>query len=477
MSNALLCLNPVPADFKNSFKPFEGVNIEEIYWGGRLDAFMEETAATFFEEVAKNPNEIYAVEALQPNKGMPFRLEVNLALANALNAAVIANGGKLHKIRYAAKVFGDKFLGAVAYDNEAISVFKASGIKVFSPSDQAAIEKAALEFKPAGLSPALFRHKITSTAKAAQKRIVLPEGDEPRTVKAAAFVAKNQYAKCILLADEKAVAEVARNQGVSLEGLEIVNPEKIRSKYVARLVELRSAKGMTEEKAIEALQDNVMLGTMMLEAGEADGLVSGAVHTTANTMRPPLQIIKTAKGSKMVSSVFFMCLEDRVLAYADCAIVPKPTADELAEIAIQTNDSAKAFGLEPRVAMISYSTGTSGKGEDVEKVAAATEKVKELRPDILVDGPLQYDAAVMLDVARSKAPNSPVAGQANVFIFPDLNVGNALYKAVQRHSGAIAMGPVLQGMRMPVNDLSRGALVEDIIYTIAITAVQATQAN
>ena len=230
---------------------------------------------------------------------------------------------------------------------------------------------------------------------------------------------------------------------------------------------------MTEDQAREALEDGVMLGTMMLEAGEVDGLVSGAVHTTANTIRPPLQIIKTAPGASMVSSVFFMCLPDQVLVYGDCAIVPNPTADELAQIAIQSNDSAKAFGIEPRVAMISYSTGSSGSGADVEKVKEATAKVRELRPDILVDGPLQYDAAAVESVGKQKAPNSPVAGQASVFIFPDLNTGNTTYKAVQRSANAISMGPVLQGMRKPVNDLSRGALVDDIVYTIAITAVQA----
>lgn len=326
------------------------------------------------------------------------------------------------------------------------------------------------------LSPASFRYQLVKDAIAADKNIVLPEGDEPRTVVAASQVAARGMARCVLLATPASVAQVAEQQGVTLgEGVTIIDPDAVRENYVARLVELRANKGMTEVMAREQLRDNVMLGTMMLEAGEVDGLVSGAVHTTANTMRPPLQIIKTAPGAKMVSSVFFMCLPDSVMVYGDCAIVPKPNADELAQIAIQSNDTAKAFGLNPRVAMISYSTGSSGSGEDVEKVKAATEKVRELRPDIIVDGPLQYDAAAVASVAASKAPNSPVAGQANVFVFPDLNTGNTTYKAVQRSANAISMGPVLQGMRKPVNDLSRGALIDDIVYTIAITAIQAAQ--
>ena len=324
------------------------------------------------------------------------------------------------------------------------------------------------------LSPAAFRYQIVQRAIAAQKTIVLPEGDEPRTVVAASICAERNMARCVLIAKPESVQAVAAQQGVTLgDNITIIDPAAVREKYVARLVELRKAKGMTEDQAREALEDGVMLGTMMLEAGEVDGLVSGAVHTTANTIRPPLQIIKTAPGASMVSSVFFMCLPDQVLVYGDCAIVPNPTADELAQIAIQSNDSAKAFGIEPRVAMISYSTGSSGSGADVEKVKEATAKVRELRPDILVDGPLQYDAAAVESVGKQKAPNSPVAGQASVFIFPDLNTGNTTYKAVQRSANAISMGPVLQGMRKPVNDLSRGALVDDIVYTIAITAVQA----
>ena len=326
------------------------------------------------------------------------------------------------------------------------------------------------------LSPPAFRFQLTELARAAKKRIVLPEGDEPRTVKAASLCAERGIAECILLANPADVKRVAEAQGVTLgDGITVIDPATVRGNYVNRLVELRKNKGMTETSAREQLEDNVVLGTMMLEANEVDGLVSGAVHTTANTIRPPMQIIKTAPGSSIVSSVFFMLLPDQVLVYGDCAVNPDPTAEQLAEIAIQSADSAKAFGIDPKVAMISYSTGTSGTGADVEKVKEATRLAKEKRPDLLIDGPLQYDAAVMEDVARSKAPNSPVAGKATVFIFPDLNTGNTTYKAVQRSADLVSIGPMLQGMRKPVNDLSRGALVDDIVYTIALTAIQATQ--
>ncbi|MDX7998134.1 phosphate acetyltransferase [Xenorhabdus sp. Reich] len=335
---------------------------------------------------------------------------------------------------------------------------------------------AATSERPNLLSPPAFRYQLTELARQAGKRVVLPEGDEPRTVKAAAICAERGIAECILLGDPEEIRRVAAAQGVELgAGIEIVNPAAVRERYVPRLVELRKNKGMTEVVAREQLEDNVVLGTLMLEQNEVDGLVSGAVHTTANTIRPPLQLIKTAPNSSLVSSIFFMLLPEQVLVYGDCAINPDPTAEQLSEIAIQSADSAKAFGIEPRVAMISYSTGNSGAGSDVEKVREATRLAQEKRPDLIIDGPLQYDAAIMADVAKSKAPNSPVAGQATVFIFPDLNTGNTTYKAVQRSADLVSIGPMLQGMRKPVNDLSRGALVDDIVYTVALTAIQATQ--
>ncbi|MCG9787694.1 phosphate acetyltransferase [Vibrio barjaei] len=326
------------------------------------------------------------------------------------------------------------------------------------------------------LSPPAFRYQLTELARKAGKRIVLPEGDEPRTVKAAAICAERGIAECVLLGNPDEIKRVAAQQGVELgTGVTIIDSDAVRENYVARLVELRGAKGMTEVVAREKLQDSVYLGTMMLEANEVDGLVSGAVHTTANTIVPPFQIIKTAPGTSIVSSIFFMLLPDQVLVYGDCAINPDPTAEQLAEIAIQSADSAAAFGIDPRVAMISYSTGESGKGADVDKVREATKLAKEKRPDLIIDGPLQYDAAIMENVAASKAPNSPVAGKATVFVFPDLNTGNTTYKAVQRSADLVSIGPMLQGMRKPVNDLSRGALVDDIVYTVALTAIQSGQ--
>lgn len=333
----------------------------------------------------------------------------------------------------------------------------------------------ALSERTYRLSPPAFRYQLTERARKANKRIVLPEGDEPRTIKAAVFCAERGIARCVLLGDPQEIHRIAAAQGVELgQGIEIIDPALVRENYVSPFVDLRKNKGMTEVVAREQLEDNVVLGTLMLEQDEVDGLVSGAVHTTAHTIRPALQLIKTAPGNSLVSSVFFMLLPDQVLVYGDCAINPDPTAEQLAEIAIQSADSATAFGIEPRVAMISYSTGNSGAGSDVDKVRTATRLALKKRPDLMIDGPLQYDAAIMAEVAQSKAPHSPVAGQATVFIFPDLNTGNTTYKAVQRSADLISIGPMLQGLRKPVNDLSRGALVEDIIYTIALTAIQAT---
>ncbi|WP_180021064.1 phosphate acetyltransferase [Acinetobacter sp. YH16044] len=325
------------------------------------------------------------------------------------------------------------------------------------------------------LSPSAFRHELVQKSIAAKKRIVLPEGDEPRTIQAAAICQSRGIAHCILLAKPEAVIEVAKARNIELpHDLEIIDPDLIRENYVPKMVELRKGK-LNDLQAREQLQDTVVLGTMMLALDQVDGLVSGAVHTTANTVRPAFQLIKTAPDYSLVSSVFFMLLPDEVYVYGDCAINPDPNAEQLAEIAIQSADSAKAFGIDPRIAMISYSTGTSGAGADVEKVAEATRIAKERRPDLLIDGPLQYDAASVESVGRSKAPDSKVAGRANVFIFPDLNTGNTTYKAVQRSANVVSVGPMLQGLNKPVNDLSRGALVDDIVFTIALTAIQSEQ--
>lgn len=337
----------------------------------------------------------------------------------------------------------------------------------------AAHSRVALE---ARLSPAAFCYRLTELSRSAKKTIVLPEGNEPRTVKAAAICAERGIARCVLLGDPTEIQRVASAQEISLPpGVEILNPALMRANYVAPLVEARRRKGITEANAAEFLEDNVWVGTMMLAMGEVDGLVSGAVHSTANTIRPALQIIKTKADARVVSSIFFMCLPEQVVVYGDCAVVPDPDAATLADIAIQSADSAARFGITPRVAMISYSTGESGTGSDVDKVREATRIARSLRPDLILDGPLQYDAAAIPSVAAAKAPKSPVAGRATVFIFPDLNTGNTTYKAVQRSAHVISIGPMLQGLRKPVNDLSRGALVEDIVYTIAITAIQANE--
>ena len=326
------------------------------------------------------------------------------------------------------------------------------------------------------MSPAAFCYRITERARALEKRIILPEGDEPRTIRAAALCAQRNIARCVLLGNPDEIHRVASGLEVELpKNLEILDPTLIRANYVGPLVEMRKNKGLTPKDAADLLDDNVWLGTVMLALDEVDGLVSGAVHSTANTIRPALQIIKTKSGAKVVSSIFFMCLPDQVLVYGDCAVNPDPNAETLADIAIQSADSGERFGIPARVAMISYSTGESGAGADVDKVREATRLAKLKRPDLLLDGPLQYDAATMADVAATKAPDSPVAGRATVFIFPDLNTGNTTYKAVQRSANVISIGPMLQGLRRPVNDLSRGALVEDIVYTVAITAIQAGQ--
>ena len=327
------------------------------------------------------------------------------------------------------------------------------------------------------ITPSMFLYNLEELASRKKMRIVLPEGTEPRILRAAAKIQQRDLADIILLGDEKIIKEIARSNGIRLDWdkVKIINPEtsELTDKYARKIYELRKHKGINEAMARDLAKDGAYFGTMMVREGDADGMVSGAVHTTAHTIKPALQLIKTKPGSHFVTSTFFMALPDRVSAFADCAIVPNPDAEQLAEIAIQTADAAKEFGIQPRVAMLSYSSGKSGKGADVEKVRKATEIVKQKRPDILVEGPIQYDAAVDPEVGQKKMPGSPVAGHATVLIFPDLNTGNNTYKAVQRETGALAIGPMLMGLKKPVNDLSRGATVDDIYNTILLTSVQA----
>jgi len=325
------------------------------------------------------------------------------------------------------------------------------------------------------LTPSLFRHNIIEQARADRRHVVLPEGGEERILRAVDALQRQQVVDLTLLGDEEEIRDRAEKLKVTLDGVQVVSPVASHhlEAYAAGYHELRRHKGVTLEIAREVMQDVTYFGTMMVHRSDADGMVSGSVTTTAHTIRPAFEFIKTRAGCHLVSSIFFMCLSDRVLVYGDCAVNPNPTAEQLAEIAVASADTAAAFGIEPRVAMLSYATGESGAGADVDKVRAATDLARTLRPDLLIDGPLQYDAAVDAGVARTKLPTSDVAGRATVFVFPDLNTGNNTYKAVQRSAGAIAVGPVLQGLRRPVNDLSRGCTVEDIVNTVAITAIQA----
>jgi phosphate acetyltransferase len=328
---------------------------------------------------------------------------------------------------------------------------------------------------PSVVTPQMFTYQLLDRARSDRKRIVLPEGEDDRILKAAGRLLQRGVADLTILGEEAQVRSRAAELGVDLSAAAVLNSRtsELCDKFAEQYAELRKHKGVTVEQAREIIHDVSYFGTMLVHNGMVDGMVSGATHTTAHTVRPAFEIIGTTSGVSTVSSIFLMCLADRVLAYGDCAIVPDPTSEQLADIAISSARTAAQFGIDPRVAMLSYSTGTSGTGADVEKVRTATELVRAREPDLLVEGPIQYDAAVEPSVAKTKMPDSEVAGRATVLIFPDLNTGNNTYKAVQRSAGAIAIGPVLQGLNKPVNDLSRGALVEDIVNTVAITAIQA----
>ncbi|MGB9222393.1 phosphate acetyltransferase [Mycobacterium sp.] len=328
---------------------------------------------------------------------------------------------------------------------------------------------------PTVTTPQMFAYRLQQQARSDRKHIVLPEGGDDRILKSAGRLLQRGVADLTILGDEAQIRLRAAELGVDLDGAKVLDPcaSELCDQFADQYAQLRKAKGVTAEQAREIICDFSYFGTMLVYNGMVDGMVSGAAHTTAHTVRPAFEIIGTVPGVSTVSSIFLMCLPDRVLAYGDCAIVPNPTPEQLADIAICSARTAAQFGIEPRVAMLSYSTGESGTGADVDKVRAATELVRTRDPQLLVEGPIQYDAAVDPTVAATKMPDSPVAGRATVLIFPDLNTGNNTYKAVQRSAGAIAVGPVLQGLRKPVNDLSRGALVEDIVNTVAITAIQA----
>lgn len=329
--------------------------------------------------------------------------------------------------------------------------------------------------KSTRVTPLMFEYNLVEMAQRHRQHIVLPEGAEERVLRASEILVRRGVAQITLLGDPTEIRGTASNLGLDLTGIEIIDPaaSALREGFAQTYFLLRQHKGITEKAAFDTVADVNYFGTMMIHKGLADGMVSGAVHTTGDTIRPALQIIRTRPGVSIVSSVFLMCLADRVLVYGDCAVNPDPNAQQLAEIAISSADTAKLYGIEPLVAMCSYATGTSGTGADVDKVREATRIAKQLRPDLKIEGPIQYDAAVDAGVAKTKLPESQVAGKATVFIFPDLNTGNNLYKAVQRSANAVAIGPVLQGLNKPVNDLSRGCTVPDIVNTVAITAIQA----
>ena len=342
--------------------------------------------------------------------------------------------------------------------------------------DTEALEKKIITFKTEGMTPKMFLYNLYKKAKVQRRHIVLPEGNDERIVAAASRLLNQDLVDMTILGTEETVKEAAMRAGVEIDLTKIKVIDPVNSEYfedfVKTLYELRKSKGLTEEAARDLMADVSYFGTMMVYKGLADGMVSGAAHTTQHTILPAFQIIKTKKDVSVVSSVFFMCLPDRVSIFGDCAVNPNPNAQQQAEIAISSADTAKDFGIEPKVALLSYSSGTSGKGEDVDIVRQATEIARTKRPDLKIEGPIQYDAAVDMKVGRSKMPNSEVAGQASVLIFPDLNTGNNTYKAVQRETGALAIGPMLQGLNKPVNDLSRGCTVDDILNTIIITAIQ-----
>ncbi|MFF4831703.1 phosphate acetyltransferase [Streptomyces sp. NPDC001315] len=343
------------------------------------------------------------------------------------------------------------------------------------------------------VTPMMFEHKLLEQARSQMRRVVLPEGTEPRVLHAAEVLLRRRVCDLTLLGPEDQIRKKAADLGIDLAGCQVIDPDtsELRDAFAEKYAKLRAHKGVTVELAYDVVSDVNYFGTLMVQEGLADGMVSGSVHSTAATIRPAFEIIKTRGAARsasgravvgdgrakpdadIVSSVFFMCLADKVLVYGDCAVNPDPNAEQLADIAIQSAATAEQFGVEPRIAMLSYSTGTSGSGADVDKVREATDLVRSRRTDLKIEGPIQYDAAVEPTVAATKLPGSEVAGQASVLIFPDLNTGNNTYKAVQRSAGAIAVGPVLQGLRKPVNDLSRGALVQDIVNTVAITAIQA----
>jgi len=439
--------------------------------GDRADIILG-TLATFFSETYPNVAGIILTGGLAPEPPVQRLIDgLRSTRVSRMPTPVIS----VATDTYQTATNAHAVRAALTPDNErkiatALGLFE-SHVDVEALEDRIAVAHSTR------MTPIMFQYQLIERAKTHRRRIVLPEGAEDRILRAAEILSRRGVADLTLLGEAPKIEQKITRLGLQLANVSIVDPltSGWREDYARIYHELRHHKGITAEMARDAMTDVSYFGTMMVHQGHVDGMVSGAVHTTAHTIRPAFEFIRTKPDCSIVSSVFFMCLQDRVLVYGDCAINPNPSAEQLADIAVSSADTAAQFGVEPRVAMLSYSTGASGRGEDVDKVRAATLLARKRRPELLIEGPIQYDAAIDASVARTKMPDSDVAGKATVFIFPDLNTGNNTYKAVQRSANAIAVGPVLQGLNKPVNDLSRGCLVEDIVNTVAITAIQAQE--
>ena len=474
--------------------PKESDPCRELSWHGE-DALMNKVLASFEDFI--QGKEYVICEGTSPRFSALTAYELNLRIAAALGTPVVpvmdARGFSADEIeaQFALVLAHARELGcqmAGFYANGADSsvtqeLTKTYGLPVFRSipplniNIDAVPEHITALFNRAGrhMSPRLFEFSLIQKAQKHPMRIVLPEGEEDRLIKAAAILLERKAAQITLLGNQQKILGRAQELGVSLDGATIIDPAAAPDfeDFSATYAELRAKKGVTIEQAREKMADATYYGTMMIYKGLADGMVSGAINTTAHTVRPALEFIKTRPGASIVSSAFFVCFRDLLQVYGDCAINLDPDPAQLADIAVATAQTARDFGIDPRVAMLSYSTGTSGKGPSVDKVREAARLAKEKAPELALTGPIQYDAAVDPDTAKTKLPGDPVAGRANVFVVPDINTGNNLYKAVQRSAHALAIGPVLQGLRRPVNDLSRGCTVPDIVNTVAITAIQA----
>ena len=438
------------------------------------------------EEIRHHNEDCVLIDSLPEGSVASFdTLGWNLDVASSTNARVIATfdteGASPELIQREIEVLERRarqhatHIAAVALP-AAMASYVQTELPILSLPFSEQTLQTALELEtPQIVTPLSFQADLIERARANRKRIVLPEPEDDRVLRAASIVLERGIADLILIGDASAIHSRAAELGLDVSAARIVSVDDpaYAERYAEEFARLRAKKGVTLEQARDKVRDVSYFGTMMVHMGDADGMVSGAIHTTAHTIVPSFQIIKTAPGVSIVSSVFLMLLKDRVWAFGDCAVNPNPTPEQLAEIAISSAATARQFGLDPKVAMLSYSTGTSGSGVDVDAVVEATRLAREKAPELALEGPIQFDASVDEAVASVKLPDSPVAGHANVFVFPSLNAGNIGYKAVQRSSGAIAIGPVLQGLNKPVNDLSRGALVEDIVNTVALTAVQA----